>query len=359
MDKTMKLFQFKSVLIASTALALTGCGGGGGGSGDTLPVVTAGGVAPVDINTSTLVIPASTYAPGSAEAGGWTVLQSARVLCGFGVLRQDSRLDAAALAHAKYLTSEAMTSPGFLSHEETNTNNPNYSGRFPWDRTLQKTYGDQVAEILESISVTYNTGNPPVSLSMAQRGAFSMINLLNTVYHQQGAMFDGLDVGFGADLRTAASGTSRRDEYRFGSLNGFQTHYQIFGAGQVATYPCQGSTNVPTAFAPAFESPNPFPAMTSALQVVGPPIYLKADFPQVLTLTSSSISSAGVAVPTTVLTHANDPARDSRDNPFIGRHEAFVVPTVALAPNTVYQVSLAGTVNGLAFNRSFTLRTEP
>jgi len=99
--------------------------------------------------------------------------------------------------------------------------------------------------------------------------------------------------------------------------------------------------------------------MTSTLQVVGPPIYIKADAGQVLTLTSGSISSAGVTVPTTVLTQANDPARDSRGNPFIGRHEAFVVPTVALTPDTAYQVSLAGTVNGFAFNHNFTLRTEP
>lgn len=353
---TMNLYQTISLPVLFGTLTLTACGGGGGVDGappapDTLATTV--------ISSSAVKIPAATYPPESAEAGGWTILQTARTLCGFGTLRQDARLDAAALSHANYLTSESLTTPGLLSHEESNTSNQNYTGRFPWDRTIRSGYGDQVAEILEAISQTYTVGNPPVPLPMSQRGAFSMIDLLNTVYHQQGAMFDGLDVGFGADLRTFVNGTSARDEYRFGSLNGFQTRYHFFGAGRVATYPCQGSINVPTAFAPAFESPNPFPTMTSPLQVVGPPIYLKADFPQVLTLTSGTISGAGAVVPTTVLTRANDPARDDSGQPFIGNHEAFVVPTAALRANTDYQVTLAGTVNGVAFNRSFSFRTEP
>ncbi|PJC13851.1 MAG: hypothetical protein CO066_07230 [Comamonadaceae bacterium CG_4_9_14_0_8_um_filter_60_18] len=348
-------FLPRFLLTLSLTLGLLACGGGGDASPPT-------NTEPASIASVAVTIPPSSYAPSSAELGGYKTLQTARVLCGFGALRQDTHLDAAALNHARYLTSESIaTGASLLSHLETNRANSSYKGYAPWDRTRHPSqfYGDQVAEILESTTWDYDVANPPVFPTLEQRGTSSMINLLNTVYHLQGALFDGLDVGFGADLRTVVNGTSRREEYRFGSLNGFQTQYQIFGAGQVATYPCQGSANVPTLFAPAYESPNPFPSMTSTLQVVGPPIYIKADAGQVLTLTSSSISSAGVAVPTTVLTQANDPARDSRGNPFIGRHEAFVVPTVALAPNTVYQVSLAGTVNGWAFNRSFTLRTEP
>lgn len=353
----------KLIFATLLTLGLLACGGGGSsGSGGGGANSTATSTSPTTIASTAVTIPAGNYATGSAELGGYKTLQTARVLCGFGALRQNTRLDAAALNHARYLTSESIaTGTSLLDHLEINTANSYYKGYAPWDRTSHTSqfYGDQVAEILEATTWDYDVANPPAFPTLEQRGTNSMISLLTTVYHLQGALYDGVDVGFGADLRTTANGTSRHEEYRFGSLNGWQTQSFVLGASQVATYPCQGSANVPTSFAPAYESPNPFPTMTSPLQVVGPPIYLKADFPQVLTLTSSTISGAGAVVPTTVLTHANDPARDGSGQPFIGNHEAFVVPTTALRADTDYQVDVAGTVDGTAFNRSFSFRTEP
>lgn len=347
----------KLICAALLPLGLLACGGGGGGANS-----TATSTSPTTIASAAVTIPVGNYAAGSAELGGYKTLQTARVLCGFGALRQNTQLDAAALNHARYLTSESLaTGTSLLSHLETNTANSYYKGYAPWDRTNHPSqyYGNQVAEILESTTWDYDVANPPALPTLEQRGTNSMISLLTTVYHLQGALYDGLDVGFGADLRTTASGTSRHEEYRFGSLNGWQTQSFVMGDGQVATYPCQGSANVPTSFAPAYESPNPFPALTSTLQLVGPPIYIKADAGQVLTLTSSTISSAGAVVSTTVLTHANDPARDGSGQPYIGVNEAFVVPSVALAPNTVYQVTLSGQVDRQSFSRSFTMSTEP
>lgn len=352
----MTLFGLpRLVFVVALPLALLACGGGGGDAG--VPAATP---YPTTIASSAVTIPASTYAPGSAEQAGWTVLQTARVLCGFGALNQDTRLDAAALAHARYQTSESVkTGTTVLTHEETNRANAFYTGQWPWDRTAYQRYGTQVAEILQATTWDYDVANPPALPTLAQRGADSMISLLNTVYHLQGALYDGIDVGFGVDLVTTATGTSRREDYRFGSLNGYRHGTFVLGNGVLATYPCQGSVNVPRLFVPAYESPNPFPAMTSPLQTVGPPIYLKADAGQVLTLTSGSVSSAGVAVSTTWLTHANDPARDAQGNPYIGTNEAFVIPSVALSPNTQYQVALTGTIDGLAFSRTFTMTTEP
>jgi hypothetical protein len=332
------------------SLGLTACGGGGGTvSMPVLPVII-------------VPIPASSYAAGSAELGGYTVLQQARVLCEFGALRQDTRLDAAALSHSRYLTSISIAGgTSVLSHFEVITTDPYHTGYAPWDRTLVTGYGSQVAEILEATVWNYDINNPPVFPTLEQRGAASMVSLLNTVYHLTGAMYDGADVGFGTDLRTAATGaTTRREEYRFGSLNGYQTSRITFGAGKVATYPCQGSSNIPPAFVPANEAPNPFPALTSTSQSVGPPIYLKVDAGQVLTVTANSVSHNGTSVPTMVLTNANDPNIDPSDGrPYIGLNEAFVVPTSALLPHTLYQVSLAGTVNNVAFSRSFSMSTGP
>ncbi len=342
-----KLNSFALALLFS--LGLVACGGGGGG-GTTTP---SGSVLP-EVPVS---IPASTYLAGSAELGGWNVLQRARVLCGFGALTQNTQLDAAALSHARYLNSISLASgTSILSHYETVTTDPYYTGYYPWDRTTYWGYGNQVAEIIEATSWTYSSG---YTSPLQQRGADSMLTLLNTVYHLIGGMYDGADVGFGADLQTVARGVYWHEEYRFGSLNGYQNSARRIklGAGNLATYPCQGSTGIPTVFVPANESPNPFPAMTSTSQTVGPPIYLKVDAGQVLNVTSSSITQGGVRVPTTVLTNANDPNLDSYGQPYIRTNEAFVVPTSALNPSSTYQVSLSGTINGAPFTRSFAMST--
>ncbi len=344
-----KYASFPAALSLSTAVLLSACGGGGGGGTSTeIPVATV-----LTYSSVPVTIPPATYAMGSAERGAWNVLQEARILCGFGSPKQDARLDAAALAHARYLTEMSVTTtPEFLSHYETVTSNRYYTGYGPWDRTTYQRYGDQVAEILEATVWNDEVGNPPVFTPPDQRGAASMRNLLNTVYHLTGAMYDGADVGFGVDIQTAVSGTSRREEYRFGSLNGYQTQVIRLGAGNLATYPCANSINVPPVFVPAYESPNPFPAMTSTSQTLGPPIYLKVDSGQVLTLGTASVtSSSGVGIPITVLTAANDRQRE------IAANEVFVVPNNALLPNTNYQVSLSGIINSTRFTRNFTLRT--
>ena len=325
------------------SLGLVACGGGGGGAGTGTPTV---------LPPPTVIIPASSYAANSAELGGWTVLQQARVLCGFGELRQDTRLDDAALNHARYLTSISIASgKSELTHYETVTTDPYYTGLNPWDRTVFQSYGNQVAEILEATVWDYDINNPPIFPTMEERGANSMLSLLNTVYHLTGAMYDGADVGFGVDIQTAVTGSARREEYRFGSLNGYQTRRLPLGVGKLVTYPCQGSSNIPSAFVPANEVPNPFPSMTSSSQMVGPPIYLKVDVGQVLTVTSSSLSKNGVTLSTLLLNKANDPHQE------IGANEAFVVPASALSPYSIYQVNLAGTLNGARFTRTFTMST--
>jgi hypothetical protein len=333
---------------------LTACGGGGssdgaasGGSsnayqGSVLPHVS-------------VTIPAASYAAGSAELGGWTVLQQARVLCGFGALTQNSKLDAAARLHARYLTSISIASGvSELTHYETVTADPFYTGYSPWDRTNAQGYGYQVAEILEASVWDYDISNPPVFPTMEQRGVNSMRSLMNTVYHLSGAMYDGAEVGFGADIQTKPTGSARHEEYRFGSINGYQNASISVGNRTVVTYPCQGSTDIPSSFIPANESPNPFPSMTSTSPPVGPPIYIKVDHEQVLVVTTHSVvRQDGTVVPSALINNSNDPAVPKK----ITYNEAFVIPSSALSPGTTYNVSIEGTVNGAAFKRSFAMST--
>jgi len=331
------------------ALGLVACGGGGPGANNANP---SGTVLP----TTLVAIPSASYTAGSVERGGWTVLQQARGLCGFGVQAQNSQLDAAAQSHARYQNSISLASGvSELTHYESITTDRYYTGYSPWDRTVAQGYGNRVAEILEATVWDYDISNPPVFPTLEQRGANSMRSLLNTVYHLIGAMYDGAEVGFGADLQTRMMGTARHEEYRFGSLNGYQNSVVPLGRGTVVTYPCQGSTDIAPSFVPANERPNPFPDMTSILQTVGPPIYLKADAGQVLSINASSsvVSESGQNIPVVLLNNSNDPQVPKE----IGRHEAFVVPANALTPHTTYQVNLSGTLNGVPFSRSFAMST--
>lgn len=333
------------------SLGLVACGGGGSSTG-----VTSTPSISYDNTVTQLAVPIQTspYPPESAETGGWNVLQTARKLCGFKELTQNTQLDMAELAHANYLTYESvLLSSTVLAHDEPNTTNPFFTGNDPMIRAQYQGYGLSgsvvVAEILAATTWPNNFGVLP---TMKQSGGNAMRDLLNTVYHLTGAMYNGPDIGLGASQKTAAQGV----EFRFGALNGYQSTVSapriLLGAGNLATYPCEGSSNIPSSFTPANEVPNPLPNSTT----VGPPIYLKVDENQTLVVntSTSSVSTSNVPVTTTLLTNSNDTANPK----LIGGHEAFLVPNQPLSPNTDYVVTLNGTINGIAFpTRSFTMRT--
>jgi len=333
------------------SLSLVACGGGGGSDS---PAVA--------------VVPAS-YVPGAAEQGAWNVLSKARSSCGFDgtnplvKLTRNVKLDAAALSHSKYLVDLSIaTGKSELSHEET-PGVPGFTGVYPWDRAVDQGYNYKaLAEILAATVWDYTSA--PAFPTMEERGTDAMRNLLNSVYHLSGAMYEGADVGFGAYLATTKiNATTWREEFRFGSLNGYEeTSRRItLGTNKVVTYPCQGSSNIPTKFLPADELPNPFPAMDNTSPPVGPPIYLKVDAPQVLTVNSarSSITLNGMPMPFTVLNKDNDPNNDPIDGKaYITANEVFVIPTQALLPNSSYQVTLNGKVGVTDFPQIiFTMTT--
>ncbi len=343
-----------SLSVWGLTLLLTACGGGGG-SGDANPAsMTAVPKAQAAMPRVPVVLMASSYAADSAELAAWNYLQQSRVQCGFGSLVQNPQLDAAALAHARYLTSSSVAgSVSVTGHEEIKGVAGTFTGAMPWDRAQTQGYGAEVAEILDAETWSYSAASPMVLPTLAQRGVKSMQHLINTVYHLSAAMYQGGEVGFAASLQSIDSAGIRRDEYRFGSLNGFHKPDATvqLGTGSLATFPCEGSTGVATTFIPAEERPNPLPDMNLVSQKVGSPIYLKVDAGQTLVLQTGTVSKAGVAVGTRVLTKANDPAQK------IGAHEVFVIPAVALDANSVYQINLAGTVDGKPFSRTFNMTT--
>lgn len=337
--------------LAAFTLALASCGGGGGDSGagfsSGTPATPPGNVTPQGS------LPPSTYAAGSGELAAWNYLQNARAQCGFGTLTQNTKLDAASRAHASYLIAETTDTNFAVGHGEPNGNNPFFTGNTPADRATFAGYGPQVIEILTATAEMYSaTGTAvPVQPTDAVRGERGMRSLINSVAHLSGAMAGARTGGLGAQTssKETQSGNVRNltVNYRLDALLGFQEGTQLLGAGNVASYPCAGSVDIDYAFAPATESPNPFPDITDPSAEVGPPIYIRTDPGAVLQITARSLRNAA-GVEQTMRT----------DVGAIGAHEFFMVPATRLVPGAVYTVNFAGTANGSAFTRTFTFRTR-
>lgn len=348
----------------AVAASLAACGGGGSAADPEPPSSGTPSPAPVpgpspvaggpDLQTS---VPPATYAAGSLHKGAWDLLQSQRAACGFGLLLQDERLDAASQAHAYYLGQNTIENPDrfFIGHYEDPAW-PYYTGVAPWDRAAAAGFPDSVSEILTNQGINYPVQFPsPFGTDEAQ-GAQGMRDLINTVYHLKGAMWAGRRGGIGAVSLIGPAGTGReQSQFRLVMQASDETDAlkQRLGAGVVATYPCDGLAGVATTWYPVTESPRPFPDV-GLEEAYGPPIYLKADAGSILQVGEARIARADGAatVAHRTLAQADDPAG------LLESHELFVVPTAALAPSTAYTVTVSGLLNGQAFTTSFTFSTQ-
>ena len=281
-----------------------------------------------------------------------------RQACGFGLLQQDSRLDAASAAHAKYLTDLSISqSINWTGHGEDATK-PGFTGAGPWDRALAAGFpNNRVAEILNALSTLHATSASDQFAMNEAQGAGSMRSLISTVYHLVGAMTAGRAGGVGSAHASGPFTTPgySLEVFRFGALIGDpNNNLQKLGTGTIATYPCAAATHASASWAPATESPNPFADVTSTAVFYGTPVYLKVDAPSVLIVTSASIARPdGSLVAARQVTKATDPAGE------VGANEFFVVPTAALVVGTTYSVAAAGTVDGVAFTKTFTFTPAP
>ncbi len=352
-------------MLASMALTVAACGGGGSDAG--APVVSSPAPAPtvpsppppptaVNPDLVTNVVPA-TYAAGTVEKGAWDLLLGQRGACGFGLLNQDTRLDVAAAAHPYYLVKNTMDNPGTMygGHFEDPAT-PYFYGVAPWDRAKRAGFPESVAEIATTTLRTYSTASPSPLISDEALGRTGMGDLINTVYHLKGAMWAGRYGGVGyANMTGPRSETRTQNMFVLDALVSDESdnQKQKLGTGVVATYPCEGLSDVATSFAPAYESPNPFPEVIDDKVLYGPPIYLKVDAGGTLEVKVAKLAAAdGSDVPVRTLTKATDPAS------IITANEFFMVPTSALAAATTYTVTASGTVDGVAFSKTFAFKTR-
>jgi hypothetical protein len=295
--------------------------------------ITVNPIAPSTLVTS---VPAPTYAAGSQQLAAFNYLNGIRGRCGFGLLKQDTRLDQAADDHANYLALNFSTTG--LTHTQV-SGLPGFTGVTAGDRAQQRGYPLGIPNQLNPGSVGEGVAG---GLGAPLGTAVGTSQLTQSTYHALGALSDVLDIGFGAKQIATTSAVV----LKYGIQN--QAQAQRLAGDAVALYPCDGESN--TLRVHPAESPDPMPGF--AFRSYGAPLLAKVRDDQLLTIDSWTITSAGgVPLPATIRAFRRDP------NNGMPLHFAALIPNTVLAPNTTYNVVLRGKNSGIPFERLYSFTT--
>jgi hypothetical protein len=356
--RTQWLNLLKAAALGASCAALFACGGGG--AGETTPTGTtvtfksicAGGAtktsivsqadadaqcaAPASVVTS---IPAATYFAGSEELAAYTLLNSERARCGFGLLVQNGQLDASARASADWLTLN-----NYNGHIQV-SGTPGFTGVTNQDRNA--TAGYVSSNSWESWADVSGTN------AKTGEGQLGVRGLLIAPYHMASMLSDAKDVG--VSIRNATDSAST---YGPRVISMFELSYkdsngpQVLDASAVVTFPCDGSTQVQPAL--TGEDPNPVPGRNLASAPLGSSLYIAVRRNNTLVVSSASLVKVATGAPVVlrpVVSAGNDPYGLYRS------HEAYIAPEAPLSANSTYQATVTGTNNGVAFSRTFSFTT--
>lgn len=357
MDTTIEKEKFMNAQKANLSCmawvlaALAGCGGGeGGGPATSTPAPSAQPAAVVTpVSTSATLVTSvspSTYPTGSEEAAAFDQLNAQRQACGFGLLAPNSNLDVAAKGQANWNVRN-----GYVGHYQT-AGTPGFTGITPDDRIEAAGYA------LRSQFRPTDEGSTRVSPSKGGLGKSGMATLLNAPYHLSGLMSSFKDVGIsvlspvevaGATLAGATLQVNLAYKNAAGS--------QLLDASVVATYPCEGSTEIIRQL--TNETPSPVPGRDLSRTPLESSVYVAVRDGNTLAITHASLTNlaTGVAVNLRpVLNSQNDPNKVGSQS-YFGSHQAVITADAAMAANTRYQAVISGTNNGAVFSRSFIFTT--
>ncbi len=324
--------------VAALALLLSACGGGGGGSTSTASNTgTNSGSSSTSTSTAATGIPAGTtqvtptYAPGSAQAAMFAQVNAYRTTCGFPAFQQNTLLDQAALNHAQYM----VLNGGAVSDTET-------QGKSGFTGVTGQDSADALGWPSSLYASRMDTEVVTGSMTPEESGLQAIHVWLMGPYHQNGFFYPvsltGIGVAPGSDANTPVD----YDTWQIG-----EPAVNLVQEGQFLTFPCAGVTNVPYSSPDLFEFPNP-PGVSGSH---GIPVTLMANVGDVIRLSAASITGPSGSLPVQFLDSSTDPNQE------LGAYEAVVYPTVDMAPNTTYTVTLNGTINGTAFSKTFTFAT--
>ena len=326
--KTIPQLSQLSFLLIATAL-LAACGGGGGGTPATVPVTVPAALAPEAA--------APAYSAGSEESNTLALLNQERGRCGFGLLKQNAKLDQSAAAHAAYLVQNSL-----LHGHREDPALPGFTGRNETERAAAVGYLHPVSAVLATLS------GPPVAASTLTSTG-QVRGLLASPYHLLSMLESVSDVGVGHRKKVGTDGVERQAlNITMGRVEGVND----LDASQAYSYPCEGSTGVNAGLAD--ETPSPIPSnLSQNNKLFGTPIALKVRTGRVLVVISAIVTptAGGPAVAAQIVSQ-NTPRPD-----LMRANDAYVLPLSVLQPGTSYTVQLAGTNDGQPFSKSFSFTT--
>jgi VCBS repeat-containing protein len=282
-------------------------------------------------------VPEPSYAQSSSEAQVLHYLNGQRARCGMGKLTQDTRIDAAAKAHA--LRQLANNATGHIE----SPSDIGFTGIAPADRmrsagyplwSFSKAGSGQVHAASEVI------GYYPTALA-------SMRALLAAPYHLATAVAQYRDVGIAFETTPAAQRVRSALVLNFGVQSGVAAYQQSM-PGSLLTFPCEGSTDL----APGFTESIDWRGGQGAGQGGAPLVVMAPNFESVKVSSAQLSGPDGVPVPVHVLSRDNDPQRMLATDSV-----ALVIPHADLVPDASYSWSVQGMIAGVPFSRSFSFRT--
>ena len=327
-------------------VSVVGCGGGGGGSTTqptsqvvVQPVVT---VQSSSISSIVTAVQPNTYAALSEEAFAFDLLNAERSRCGFGTLKANTQLNAAAKAHADYQLINNLD-----SHFEDASLYPNgFTGADPNARVLFQGYtnADRVGDLYSRrINSSTKVGH----------GLRGVRNLLAAPYHLSSVVSLYRDVGISVRSNTDVASSNPAVVFQTNLAYKNAEGPQLQAGDEVITYPCEGSSGLNRQM--AAETPNPVPGRNLATSPLGPSIYVQLREGNVLTITRATMtqkSSGAVILLRTPVTSTNDV------HGIYKSHQGMLTADAPVAVNSEFNVLIEGTNNGVAFTpKSFMFTT--
>ena len=339
-------------LLGSVVLAsLAACGVGGGGGTTAVTSSYSANCSNGTIQTSTVsqsaaqaACPASTTVPAgttvatsqytstSVQSAMFAQINSLRATCGFPAVQENTLLDQAAQNHAQYM----IANGGLITDTETQ-GNPGFTGVTGQDRADALGWPSSVYAGAGDVGYYTNA-----TLSNTQYGQNLVAAWATGVYHQTMIAFPGKLFGLGVAQTTYAGFPQLAAGGMIGQLN--------TTPGTLHTFPCAGVTGLP--YAMLGEVPQP-PNVVGTM--FGSPAWGTAqsvwsdNANDVVLITSASMIPAGgsTSVALNILTSLND------SNHLVWQSYSTAYPTSPLTPNTTYNVTLTGTLNGAPFNLNY------
>lgn len=283
-----------------------------------------------------LNVPSATYPMGSDEWMAFNWINSERLRCGMGLLKQDLRLDMASEDHANYLA--VNIDSGFIS-DISHAQDPARPGYTGGDGTARAQF----------------RGYPGVSGDLIAYGGTALQSyqalFAEATYHSLSAQRGGRDIGLGSRKPARWSGPIAVLNTAIPVVP--QTPEQAMAASQsiagdaVVTYPCGGETLLGRSH--DNERPSPLPNVD--LTQRGAPITVFVRTMQELRIREFSLSTAaGTPLSGTLLTIAERPGN-------LDKSEAAFIADAPLPPNTTFNVLIRGTNEGQRFEKRFSFST--